>query len=293
LQEEEEALRWLLVEEETEKRRREADRKQKEQVEKSRQDMLRANEEQRRIRERISKEEAAKEAALIQQFLEKCAEDDRKEQALRQVKAEARIRYIAEIAASRDEKMALYQRQKLEELEALEAARRKDELRKRIVREARRKLLEEHAAVLRGFLPRGVILSSDDLDILKAFDRDGDGRLDADEMDLAQAAFAAFDPSQTGRKPNGGAAQAQQQQEQQQQQQQQQQQRRPAGGFNPSSSSFPLGGGGGGGNDLDRFGGRGLTTASTAMNASASSSRSNSTAGLLPGGGAFLGERKR
>jgi hypothetical protein len=43
----------------------------------------------------------------------------------------------------------------------------------------------------RGHLPRGVVLSQDDLSLIKAFDRDGDGVLSEKEMDLAQAAFRA------------------------------------------------------------------------------------------------------
>lgn len=46
--EEEDALRWLLVEEEAEKRRAEAERKRHEDAERSRREMLAANEEQRR-----------------------------------------------------------------------------------------------------------------------------------------------------------------------------------------------------------------------------------------------------
>lgn len=42
-----------------------------------------------------------------------------------------------------------------------------------------------------GLLPRGVLLSQDDVALLKAFDGDGDGSLSACEMDLAQAAFNA------------------------------------------------------------------------------------------------------
>jgi hypothetical protein len=36
-----------------------------------------------------------------------------------------------------------------------------------------------------------VLLSQADVALIKAFDRDGDGRLTADEMELAQAAFKA------------------------------------------------------------------------------------------------------
>ena len=45
--------------------------------------------------------------------------------------------------------------------------------------------------VQRGHLPRGVLLSQSDVRLIKAFDRDGDGVLTPDEMELAQAAFRA------------------------------------------------------------------------------------------------------
>ena len=60
-----------------------------------------------------------------------------------------------------------------------------------------------------GGVPRGVILSQADLDLLKAFDRDGDGHLQPAEMELAQAAFKAYDVGQGGgggRGGRGGAA---------------------------------------------------------------------------------------
>jgi hypothetical protein len=40
-----------------------------------------------------------------------------------------------------------------------------------------------------------VILSNADLDILKAFDRNQDGKLEPEELELAQAAFRVYDPS--------------------------------------------------------------------------------------------------
>jgi hypothetical protein len=46
----------------------------------------------------------------------------------------------------------------------------------------------------RGYLPRGVILSSADLDLIKAFDRNKDGILEPEELELAQMAFKVFDP---------------------------------------------------------------------------------------------------
>lgn len=55
---------------------------------------------------------------------------------------------MAEIAQQRDYKAALYEAQRLKEIEELEEAKRKEEYKRKIIAEARRKLLEEHASVL-------------------------------------------------------------------------------------------------------------------------------------------------
>jgi hypothetical protein len=151
--------------------------------------------------------ERAKEEKLIKQFLDKCAEDDRKEKLARRAREEAIERFKAEVAAQRDVRQQLFAAQKLEEVRAAEAAAKADEFKRRVIAEARRRLLQEHAAVLRGYLPRGVITSNEDLEILKAFDGNKDGVLSDAEMELAQAAFAAFDPGAAADK-KGGAAEA-------------------------------------------------------------------------------------
>lgn len=280
--EEEEALRWLLVEAEAEKRRLEADAKRKAEIERSRKEMLAANEEQRRLRERIAAAEAAKEAALIAQFLEKCKEDDRRDAIARKAKEEARARYMEEIKVQRDQRVAMFQAEKLEELRAADESRRKEEFRRRVVQEARRKMLEEHAAALRGFLPRGVILSNADLDILKAFDGNRDGVLDAEELDLAMAAFNAFDPNKPAAGgPEGGAGAAA---------------AAGAGGLPPRPAAAAAPAPRGAAYDATPFPAPGGAAASRSGSISSVASSvgggRTSTAGLLPGGGAFYGARK-
>lgn len=112
------------------------------------------------------------------------------------------MRYRAEVAAQAALKQQLFEEQKVASLQEAEEARRKEEFRRRVVEEARRKLLEEHAVKLRGFLPRGVFMTPADLELLKAFDSDKDGVLSNEEMELAQAAFRAYDP---GAAAAGGA----------------------------------------------------------------------------------------
>jgi hypothetical protein len=106
--------------------------------------------------------------------------------------------------------------------------------------------------VQRGFLPRGVLLSNEDLAILKAFDKNKDGKLEPEEMELAKAAFRAFDPSKDARAPAAApraAAPA------------------PASGHGATMSAMTS---------------RGPTPGGAAVG----------TTGLLPGGGSFYGARK-
>jgi hypothetical protein len=132
----------------------------------------------------------------------------------RRAREEARIRFQAEIAVQKELKASLFEQQKLDEMRALEEGKRREDFKNRVIEEARRKLLQEHASKLRGYLPRGVITSNADLDLIKAFDRNNDGKLEPEEMELAMAAFNAFD---AGANKKSSAPIAQQQQQQQQQ----------------------------------------------------------------------------
>lgn len=55
---------------------------------------------------------------------------------------------MAEIQSQRDERLALFQAQKMDELKALEEEKRKEEFKKQVIAEARQRMLEEHAAAL-------------------------------------------------------------------------------------------------------------------------------------------------
>ena len=52
-------VRWLLVEEEVELRRKQAEQERLARAERTKQEMMRANEEQKRIRERLAREGAS------------------------------------------------------------------------------------------------------------------------------------------------------------------------------------------------------------------------------------------
>lgn len=132
---------------------------------------------------------------MIAQFLQKCAEDDAKEALARKARDEAMVvrlrrvevlplhssssnpppllsfrfsqRYKAEVESQRSLNQHLFEAQKLEEARVVDEAKRREAFKRQVIDEARRRLLQEHAVALRGFLPRGVIASPRDLAILK------------------------------------------------------------------------------------------------------------------------------
>lgn len=57
-------------------------------------------------------------------------------------------RYMAEVQAQASERHRAAETARMAELQALDEARAQDEFRKRVVQEARRQMLREHAAVL-------------------------------------------------------------------------------------------------------------------------------------------------
>ena len=82
--------RWLLVEEEVELRRKQAERDRLARQEAMKADMMRANEEQKRIRERLQREAEQRERELTEQFLRKCRTQDEKERAAQAARDQVR-----------------------------------------------------------------------------------------------------------------------------------------------------------------------------------------------------------
>ena len=75
--------RWLLAEEEAELKRKHAEQQRRARAEALRQDMMAANEEQKRIREQLQRDAADRERQLTEEFLRKCRTQDEKDRAAR------------------------------------------------------------------------------------------------------------------------------------------------------------------------------------------------------------------
>ena len=161
----EELINRLYFEEQEEKHRLAAKEKAARRVAMER-DVKESNEQQRRIKEAIRVREAEQEQEFRQVMLEKFAEEDRVEQMnaqRRRMKMQEHKREVERLAAV---KKAMHEEQMAREEEEAEAILAAEAADAAIVEGERKRLLMEHAARLKDFLPKGVLASGEDLDLI-------------------------------------------------------------------------------------------------------------------------------
>ena len=77
------------------------------------------------------------------------------------------MQYMTQVEKQRQGKKQLYDAERAAELAFAEEAERREGYRKQVIQEARRRLLEEHATKLQGFLPGNVFESSEEYEDFK------------------------------------------------------------------------------------------------------------------------------
>jgi hypothetical protein len=161
----EELINRLYFEEQEEKHRLAAKEKAARRVAMER-DVKESNEQQRRIKEAIRVREVEQEQEFRQVMLEKFAEEDRVEQMnaqRRRMKMQEHKREVERLAAV---KKAMHEEQMAREEEEADAIAAAEAADAAIVEGERKRLLMEHAARLKDFLPKGVLASGEDLDLI-------------------------------------------------------------------------------------------------------------------------------
>jgi hypothetical protein len=147
-------MRTLLWEEELEERKRQQDQEERLKDLQLKQENMRLNKEQIELKREKIKEYEKEERAMTKLMLEKYAADEENERLKREQMALAKRRLAAEAQRLKDEKQRLYQEEKAREEDELRKKLEQDEYKQRIVSEARKKLLAQHAANIKGFLPK-------------------------------------------------------------------------------------------------------------------------------------------
>ncbi|KAL6760706.1 flagellar associated protein [Haematococcus lacustris] len=162
---EEDRLIDLLRQEELEEKHLQEEADKKRRAEEMKQEMMRANEHQMRLRIEREREMKAEEEAFRARMMAKFAEDDRLEQLNAQKRRMKQQEHTRAVQAMVDERRQMYEAQKARE-EAELAAQAAEEARRRgIIEEERRRMLRE-AADLKEYLPRGVLRDQSDLALI-------------------------------------------------------------------------------------------------------------------------------
>jgi hypothetical protein len=157
-------LRDMLWEEELEaKRAQDAyDRKMK-QV-RMREEMMHANSDMMRFKAEQRIRDAENESRLVELMRKKFAEDEARERAEEEARRRNKVHHMSLIEQQKDQRKYLYEQEKADEARKIQEANDREEYRKMVIAEARKRLLEEHADRLRGYLPNKAFQNKDEYD---------------------------------------------------------------------------------------------------------------------------------
>jgi hypothetical protein len=161
----EELINRLYFEEQEEKHRI-AEAGKRAAAEASRAEMVQANEYQRSLKAQRKEQEMAEEDEFRRRMLQKFAEDDRVEQMNAQRRRMKMMDHKREVDRLAAVKTAMYEEQMGREMEEQEGRIQQEEFTAQIVEMERRRLLVEHAARLKDYLPKGVIAVPSDLELI-------------------------------------------------------------------------------------------------------------------------------
>jgi hypothetical protein len=158
------ALRDLLWEEELEAKRSADVRERQLKQQRMKEDMLVANEQMMKYKQQLRLKEAENEARLVQLMRTKFAEDEAKERAEEEARRRSKVHHMSLIERQKDERKILYEKEREEEARIIREQQERGEYRKKVIQEARRRLLEEHAQRLQGYLPNKAFANPDEYD---------------------------------------------------------------------------------------------------------------------------------
>ena len=163
-----EEFREILQTEENEERlRRDAESRRKKH-EKSVQEMMQANELQKKLKIQLQEDADRHEAMLVEKMRAKFEADEEVEKHKSKQRADAKVSYKHGIEAQKKQLREMYEAEVRAEAAAVALQNQRALFREKVVEEARRRLLEEHAHLLGEHLPKGALQTSDDLKYLSS-----------------------------------------------------------------------------------------------------------------------------
>jgi hypothetical protein len=160
-------LRDMLWEEELEAKRAQDTYDRKMKQHKMKEEMMHANTEIKKYKELQRLRDAENEAKLVVLMKQKFADDEARERRDEENRRNAKLSHMSGIERQKEERKALYERERGEELRSRQEAEDRENYRKQVIQEARKRLLEEHATKLKGFLPNGVFENRNEFEQFK------------------------------------------------------------------------------------------------------------------------------
>ncbi len=157
-------LRDMLWEEELEAKRAQDAYERKMKQHKMKEEMMQANSDMMKFKQQQRLKEAENEARLVALMRHKFAEDEARERQEEENRRQSKLHHMSLIERQKEERKALYLQERAQELKTHNDAIEREEYRKQVIQEARRRLLEEHAARLKGFLPTKIFESREEYD---------------------------------------------------------------------------------------------------------------------------------
>lgn len=161
------SLRDMLWEEELEAKRAQDAHDRRMKQEQMRREMMDANSHMLAAKDVQRHREAEKEARLVAIMRQKFAEDDARERAEEENRRNAKLHHMSLIERQRHERQHMYEAERAQESAAAREAAQREEYRQRVIQEARKRLLEEHAAKLAGYMPSKAFESRDELEAFR------------------------------------------------------------------------------------------------------------------------------
>mmetsp|Transcript_9263 Transcript_9263/g.8279 ORF Transcript_9263/g.8279 Transcript_9263/m.8279 type:complete len:476 (+) Transcript_9263:75-1502(+) len=162
-------LRDMLWEEEINERDRQNVLNKQNRLNDMKIDMMNANSNILKQKEIQRKIEAENEAKLIVMMKNKFLNDEKIEaEKLKQQKSN-QLNYKLEIEKQLADHQIIYDQERLNELKEIENNNKLEQYRLQVIREARKRLLNEHAEKLKGYLPMKALQNQDELEIIKEY----------------------------------------------------------------------------------------------------------------------------
>jgi len=170
------SLRDMLWEEELEAKRIMDSENKKQKQSYMREEMMNANSKMLISKKLQRQQEAEEEARLVQTMRQKFAEDEARERIEEENRKNSKLHHMSLIEKQKFDRKVMYDEERSNEVYMNKLANDKEEYRKKVIQEARKRLLQDHASKLAGYVPTKAFANQDEFEIFQKSTMGGGGR---------------------------------------------------------------------------------------------------------------------